>query len=84
MTTYEEKIQKIGNSQGITLPLSLLREVGLNLHSEVEIHAENGRVILEAAPPVKPVALEGLWKGIKVTEEDIARVRSEFFRPYRK
>jgi len=78
------KIQKIGNSQGITLPLSLLRELGLNLYSEVEVHAENGRVILESIPPVKPIALEGLWKGARVTEEDIARVRSEFFRPYRK
>ncbi|UCD83643.1 MAG: AbrB/MazE/SpoVT family DNA-binding domain-containing protein [Deltaproteobacteria bacterium] len=80
----KKKIQKIGNSQGITLPLSLLREVGINLNSEVEVHAENGRVIMEPIPLVQPVALGGLWNGTKVTEEDIMRVRSEFFRPYRK
>ena len=80
----KKKIQKIGNSQGITLPLSLLREVGMNLNSEVEVHAENGRVIMEPIPLVQPVALGGLWKGTKVTEEDIAQVRREFFRPYRK
>jgi len=80
----KKKIQKIGNSQGLILPLSLLREVGINLHSEVELHAENGRVIVEPLPSVQPVALGGLWKGAKVTEEDIAQVHSEFFRPYRK
>jgi antitoxin component of MazEF toxin-antitoxin module len=80
----KKKIQKIGNSQGLTLPLNLLREVGINLNSEVEVYADNGRVIVEPLPSVQPVALGGLWKGAKVTEEDIAEVRSDFFRPYRK
>jgi antitoxin MazE len=42
------RIAPIGNSRGIRLPESILEQAGLA--DEVEILAEPGRIIIEAAP----------------------------------
>ncbi|CAN5426683.1 AbrB/MazE/SpoVT family DNA-binding domain-containing protein [soil metagenome] len=41
------RIVRVGNSRGVRLPKPLLEEAGLP--DEVEIHAEPGRIIIEAA-----------------------------------
>jgi len=34
---------------------------------------------VQEKPPYTPVALGGLWKGIEVTDEDIAAIRREMW-----
>lgn len=46
------RIVRVGNSRGVRLPKPLLDEAGLG--EEVDIHAEPGRIIIEAA--VRPRA----------------------------
>lgn len=46
------RIVRVGNSRGVRLPKPLLDEAGLP--EEVEIHAEPGRIVIEAA--VRPRA----------------------------
>ncbi len=46
------RIVRVGNSRGVRLPKPLLDEAGLP--DEVEIHAEPGRIVIEAA--VRPRA----------------------------
>jgi antitoxin MazE len=41
------RIVRIGNSQGVRLPKLLLEQAGLP--AEIEIHAEAGRIVIEAA-----------------------------------
>ena len=41
------RIVRVGNSRGIRLPKPLLEQAGLR--EEVEIHAEPGRIVIEAA-----------------------------------
>ncbi len=42
------RLVKIGNSQGIRIPKLLLEQVGLR--GEIELQAEEGRLILRSAP----------------------------------
>jgi antitoxin MazE len=41
------RIVRIGNSQGVRLPKLLLEQAGLP--EDIEIHAEAGRIVIEAA-----------------------------------
>lgn len=41
------RIVRVGNSRGVRLPKPLLEQAGLP--DEVEIHAEPGRIVIEAA-----------------------------------
>lgn len=43
-------IINIGNSKGVILPTSVLRELKLSLKSSVEILAENGSIVIKPAP----------------------------------
>ena len=52
MTTV---IQKWGNSQGIRLPKYMMDIVKWNEGEEIEITAENGRIIIEKANPRKTI-----------------------------
>lgn len=40
-------IRKFGNSRGAIIPAALLRELNLNENDQVDVKAENGRIILE-------------------------------------
>lgn len=40
-------IRKFGNSRGAIIPAVLLRELNLNENDQVDIKAENGRIVLE-------------------------------------
>jgi len=43
----KSRIVRIGNSQGIRIPKPLLEQAGLE--GEVELHAEDGRIVIAAA-----------------------------------
>ena len=40
------QVKEWGNSQGIRLPKSIMREAGIKLDDYLQIKAENGRIIL--------------------------------------
>lgn len=42
-------LRKIGNSRGVLIPALLLEECGIS--GEIELHQENGRIIIE---PIRP------------------------------
>ena len=43
-------IINIGNSKGVILPSSVLKELNLSLKSSVQISAENGSMVIKPAP----------------------------------
>lgn len=43
-------IINIGNSQGIILPATLLRQLNLSFKSSVQIEIDNGAIIIKPAP----------------------------------
>ena len=46
-SSVKARIVSIGNSKGVRIPKSLLESAGLA--GEVELHAENGRIVMAAA-----------------------------------
>ncbi|MCO4320026.1 AbrB/MazE/SpoVT family DNA-binding domain-containing protein [Aliidiomarina quisquiliarum] len=40
-------IRKFGNSKGAIIPAALLRELNLNENDQMDVKAENGRIVLE-------------------------------------
>lgn len=46
-SSVKARIVAIGNSQGVRIPKPLLEHAGLG--GEVELHAENGRIVIAAA-----------------------------------
>ena len=47
------KIRKWGNSQGIRLTHQILAEANLQVRDEVEVTAENGRLIVTASQSIR-------------------------------
>src|SRR5687768_9451727 len=47
--TMKARLVRIGNSRGIRLPKAVIDQVGLE--EDIELHVENGRVIITAARP---------------------------------
>lgn len=42
----ETVIRKLGNSKGVLLSASLLKELNLDVNDKVDIKAENGRIVI--------------------------------------
>ena len=51
MTLAHKKIQKIGNSTGITFSPELLRQSGLSTGTDVIVSSEPGRITIVALDP---------------------------------
>jgi len=47
------KVQKWGNSQGIRIPKSLLEDSQLKVGEDVDISAQEGKIIVEAANKIR-------------------------------
>jgi hypothetical protein len=56
--------------------LALVRRIPDDKISEAEAML---RKLLEGRPPFKPTPLGGLWKGVEITESDIAEARKEMW-----
>lgn len=54
-------VRKWGNSAAVRLPAATLAAAGLRLDQEVEVRAEDGRVVLE---PVRETGLDALLAAI--------------------
>ena len=65
-------VKKWGNSPAVRLPAAVMEAAHLTLEQAVEVHAENGRIIIEPATPT--YRLEDLLAGITArnrhTEQD--------------
>ncbi|GEM_PF-686259 len=51
MGVARKKLQRIGNSTGLVLPVELLREAGMGRGEEVLLHVEDGRLIITRLDP---------------------------------
>jgi antitoxin MazE len=47
------KVQKWGNSQGVRVPLKLLEEAKIGLGDEVDVTAEDGRLIISPSQRIR-------------------------------
>lgn len=47
------RIQKWGNSQGVRVPAKVLREANLEVDAEVDVAAENGRIVIEPSQRIR-------------------------------
>jgi putative addiction module antidote len=43
---FERKVTKIGNSLGITLPIELLKQVGLSQGDDDQVEVKDGKIVL--------------------------------------
>ncbi|MFE7061616.1 AbrB/MazE/SpoVT family DNA-binding domain-containing protein [Sutcliffiella sp. NPDC057660] len=46
MEQFERKVTKIGNRLGITIPIELLKQVGLSQGDDVQVEVKDGKVII--------------------------------------
>lgn len=53
MTKYERKITKIGNSYGITLPKTLLKEANMSYGDNVTVEVKDGKIMLQRVEEIK-------------------------------
>lgn len=56
-------VRKWGNSAAVRIPASALAAAGLKTDDPIEVHEENGRIVIERARP-EPVTLEWLLEGV--------------------
>ena len=74
MTATETGVKERIVAELNQLPEEALREVAMFVeYQRYKINQE------QEDPPHKPIALGGLWKGVKITEEDIAEARKEMW-----
>ena len=62
------KLIKIGNSQGVMLPKTLLEEAGLK--GPVEIRAENNTIVIKAVEKLARVGWEESFRTISSMKDD--------------
>lgn len=69
----QSQVKKWGNSQGLRLPLELLRQVNLAVGDEVEISVENQKLVITRARRRRSLEelLELMPADYQATEEDL-------------
>jgi len=61
-------VRRWGNSAAVRIPAATLAAAGLKPDDPIKVREENGRIVIEKAPP-EPITLEYLLS--KVTPENI-------------
>ncbi|GAA0289081.1 putative addiction module antidote [Gracilibacillus halotolerans] len=46
MEQFERKVMRVGNSFGITLPIEILKQVGLAHGDDVQVEVKDGNIVL--------------------------------------
>ncbi|HEX4738762.1 MAG TPA: AbrB/MazE/SpoVT family DNA-binding domain-containing protein [Allosphingosinicella sp.] len=59
-----QHIRKWGNSAAVRIPAATLEAAGLKPDDPVEVHEENGRIVIEPARP-RPVTLDWLLESLQ-------------------
>ena len=57
-------IQKWGNSYAVRIPISFIKEVGLDYRTDIELTLEDGKLIIQPINDEAP-SLEELLSGVK-------------------
>lgn len=70
-----KQLLKIGNSVAITIPAEEVVKLKLKPGDKVEIYSDGESLKIVPIRKIKPIKLRGLWKGLDISEEDIAEVR---------
>ncbi len=68
------KIQKWGNSSAIRLPAKVLAAAGISSESEVDIQADNGRVVIQLPDRTKEQLFDKLLSEVPDAEEVLEMV----------
>jgi antitoxin MazE len=63
----QSQVKKWGNSASVRIPAAILDAVHVSIDQDVDIRAENGRIVIEPLP--KPVTLERLFS--QITPENL-------------
>lgn len=65
-------VKKWGNSPAVRLPAAVMKAAHLTLEQPVEVRAENGRIVIEPAPPAYNLGdlLSGITAKNRHTEID--------------
>ncbi|GLR66343.1 antitoxin MazE [Acidocella aquatica] len=63
----QSQVKKWGNSASVRIPAAILDAVHVSIDQDVDIRAENGRIVIE--PMRKPVTLESLL--LQVTPDNL-------------
>ena len=72
-----KQIFKIGNSLGLTIPTGEVKRLKLKPGDKVEFYSDGQSLRIVPVNRIRPIKLGGLWKGIDITEEEIAEMRRE-------
>ena len=71
------KIQKWGNSAAIRLPSTVLAAAGITVNSEVDIQAEQGRLVIQLPEQTKEKLFDQLLSEIPDIEKVLAEVQGK-------
>jgi antitoxin component of MazEF toxin-antitoxin module len=74
-----KQLLKIGNSVAITIPSEEVAKLKLKPGDKVEIYSDGESLKIVPIRKIKPVKLGGIWRGVDITEEDIAEARREMW-----
>ena len=69
------KIQKWGNSAGVRISGKLLAVAGMDLESDIDIQADNGRLVIQLHESTQEQAFEKLLAGEEGVEELLKMVK---------
>lgn len=64
MASQTLKVVKMGNSQGVRIPKTILKQIGIgdSLGQELEVTVKNNQLLLRVSKPSKPT-LDDIFKG---------------------
>ncbi len=74
-----KQLLKIGNSVAITIPSEEVAKLKLKPGDKVEIYSDGETLKIVPVRKIRAIKLGGLWKGLDLSEEDIAEVRREMW-----
>ncbi len=69
------KLQKIGNSHGITIPKSILEKARISEDTEIELRLNKGKIEIVPVMRIRPLRLEGIWGKRSVSLKDLTEAR---------
>ncbi len=74
-----KQLLKIGNSVALTLPSEEVARLKLKPGDKVEIYSDGRSLRIVPVRKIKAIKLGGIWKGLDISEEDIAEARREMW-----
>ena len=72
-------VKKWGNSPAVRLPAAVMEAAHLRLDQAVEVHAQNGRIVIEPAAPAYDLdaLLAGITPQNRHTEQDFGPAQGQ-------